>query len=82
MAVSFTVAASLRQRDPVPLAVVTGGVTSPGEGVTVGTTVGSATGAARGAGEEGGEAGALVMLVVTLTTPGSARPAAAMRTSR
>ena len=41
------VAVSLRQREPMPLAVVTGAVTSPGDGVTVGTMVGSATGGSR-----------------------------------
>ena len=81
VAVNSTVAVSLRQREPMPLAVVTGGVASPGEGEAVGMTLGSATGAA-GDRDPGGEAGASVMAADTLTMPGSASPNAAMRISR
>ena len=81
MAVNCTVAVSLRQREPMPLAVVTGGVTSPGDGDAVGVMVGTASGAAGGS-DSGGETGALVAAEATLTTPGRARPNAAMRMSR
>ena len=56
VAVNCTVAVSLRQRDPMPFAVVTGGVTSPGEGEAVGVMVGTASGAASGS-DSGGVAG-------------------------
>ena len=81
MAVNCTVAASLRQRDPMPFAVVTGGVTSPGEGEAVGVTVGTASGAAMGS-DSGGVVGTVVTADATLTMPGKARPTAAMRMSR
>ena len=76
-----TVAVSLRQREPMPLAVVTGGVVSPGDGEAVGVMLGSATGAAGGK-DSGGEAGASEMAADTLTMPGSASPNAAMRMRR
>ena len=43
----------------MPFAVVTGGVTSPGEGEAVGVMVGTASGAAGGS-DSGGDAGASV----------------------
>ena len=82
VAANFTVAVSLRHREPMPLAVVTGGVVSPGAGVTVGTTVGSAAGGAWGGIDSGGDAGAAVTCAATLMVPGMASPMATMKTSR
>ena len=81
VAVNSTVAVSLRQREPMPLAVVTGGVVSPGDGEAVGVTLGSAIGTTGGS-EAGGEAGASEMTADTLTMPGSASPNAAIRMRR
>lgn len=84
MAERRTVAVSLRQREPVPLAVVTGGVVSPGTGLTVDTIVGMASGLASTAGSAGAAdaAGASVALVNTPTTPGTPKARAAMKIKR
>jgi hypothetical protein len=62
----------------MPVAVVTGGAVSPGEGVALGVMLGSAAGTG-GSGDPAGAAGASVTAADTATMPESAIPIAVMK---